>query len=149
LAQNGGDGMESEPDGPRARGLRRYVRLVTEALGLSGECSWVQAEPPGSVYLALEGRLPSFPDHDVALLWDEEHGWAAAVETHSGTDLVVVSYHGEDVLPPPREVATFVTRLFRGECPGQPSPTRLSGDDLGRRLSGYALTLLMPYSNTA
>jgi hypothetical protein len=127
--------------------------LVTEALGLSGDCSWVQAELPASGYLALDGRLPDFPDSDVALLWDEEHGWAAALETRSGTDLVVLSYLGEDVLPPPREVARFVTRLFRGECPGQPSPTRPHAargrDDLGRRLSGYALPLLVPYSNTA
>jgi hypothetical protein len=127
--------------------------LVTEALGLSGDCSWVQAEPPATVYLALEGRLPDFPDLDVALLWDEEHGWAAAVEASSGTELVVLSYLGEDVLPPPREVATFVTRLLRGECPGQLSPTgphpARGRDDVGRSLSGYALPLLLPYSNTA
>ncbi|MGV9301451.1 DUF6292 family protein, partial [Amycolatopsis sp. NPDC003676] len=30
-------------------------------------------------YVALDGHLPAYPGRDVALLWDEIHGWAAAV----------------------------------------------------------------------
>lgn len=39
----------------------------------------MQAEPPANAYVALDERLPGFPDHDVALLWDERSGWSAAI----------------------------------------------------------------------
>ena len=38
-------------------------------------------------YVALDGRLPDFPDHDVALLWNELTGWSAAVEDRRGERL--------------------------------------------------------------
>ena len=66
--------MELDFDDAVTWGLRGYVRRVTAELGLTGECSYVQSEQPATAYLALDGRLPGFPDRDVALLWDEEHG---------------------------------------------------------------------------
>ena len=73
--------MELDFDDSAVRDLERYVRLVTEALELRGESSYVHAGDPANAYIALDGRLHHFPDSDVALLWDEQHGWSAAIET--------------------------------------------------------------------
>lgn len=118
--------MEPEFDDALTWGLRGYVRRVTEELGLTGDCSHVQAERPAVAYLALDGRLPGFPDRDVALLWDEERGWVAAVETHSGEDVLVQAHFGPDVVPPPSAVARWVDGLFRGEraAPARPPSPR-------------------------
>ncbi|WP_260418219.1 DUF6292 family protein [Actinophytocola algeriensis] len=84
-------------------GLRRYVRLVAQSLGLHGECSYIQADESACAYIALDARLSRFPDRDVALLWDEEPGWSAALETHSGEDLLAVAYLEHEVLPHHRQ----------------------------------------------
>jgi len=104
--------MELDFDDTVVRGLHHYIRLVGHALGLGGEGSYVQADEPASAYIALDGRLRRFPDRDVALLWEETEGWSAAVETHSGEDLLVVAYLGQDVLSPPETVAAWVRELF-------------------------------------
>lgn len=112
------------------RALREYVRLVTAALGLSGECSVVQAERPASAYVAVDGHLPGFPECDAALVWDERRGWAAAVETHSGLDLVVRERFDGDVLAPPAVVAAWADGVLRGETVPRPRPV----SDLTQRL---------------
>ncbi|GLY38294.1 hypothetical protein Amsp01_043180 [Amycolatopsis sp. NBRC 101858] len=67
---------------------------------------------PVSPYVALVERLPGYPDHDVALLWVEPHGWTAAVETQSSEDLILVRYLGGiTIIPPPPWVAGFVKAL--------------------------------------
>ncbi|CAL9540259.1 hypothetical protein SUDANB95_04182 [Actinosynnema sp. ALI-1.44] len=117
------------------RALREYVRRVTEALGLSGECSLVQAERPASAYVAVDGHLPGFPDRDLALVWDERDGWAAAVETHGGEDLVVRARLGGDVLPPPDVVAAWLDQVQHGAAVSLPAPRRVG--DLSVRLRTY------------
>jgi hypothetical protein len=59
-----------------ARGLRRYVRLVTAALGPNVDCVAVHWNHPANAYLALTGRLHWFPGRTLALTWDSRHGWA-------------------------------------------------------------------------
>jgi uncharacterized protein DUF6292 len=134
--------MELEPRSRSSRGLRRYVGLVTEALGYTGHAFHVQTEAPTNAYLPLDERMPAFPDRDVALLWDERHGWSGAIETASGEDLIVVSYLGTDILPSPRAVARFATDLVTGSGPGQahaPGFRRADADDdLPARLAAYA-----------
>jgi uncharacterized protein DUF6292 len=134
--------MELDPRSRSPRGLRRYVGLVTEALGYSGHAFHVQIESPASAYIPLDERMPAFPDRDVALLWDERHGWCGAIETASGDDLIVVSYLGADVLPAPRVVARFASELVAGSGPGQAEPpafrTLDEPDDLPARLADYA-----------
>ncbi|PXY30238.1 hypothetical protein DI005_06035 [Prauserella sp. PE36] len=134
--------MELEQHGASARGLRHYVQLVREAMGLSGDSSCVQLEPPVNAYLALEGRLSSFPALDVALTWDEENGWALAVEARCCDDLLVLSYLDSGVLPPPRTVARFAAGMLEGTLNRHPEPPRFrsagSADDLPRRLAAYA-----------
>jgi hypothetical protein len=96
-----------------ALGLQHYIQQVRLALGLRGECSYTQADEPASAYIALDERLAAYPDRDVALLWDERHGWSAALEDHHSSDLVVVAYFGRSVLPPPADVAAWITGLVR------------------------------------
>ncbi len=123
-------------------GLRRYVGLVTEELGYTGHACHVQTEAPANGYLPLDERTPAFPGRDVALLWDERHGWCGAIETASGEDLIVVSYLGVDVLPAPRVVARFARDLIAGRGPGQAEPPAFrdidADDDLAERLAAYA-----------
>jgi hypothetical protein len=101
------------------RAVRRYVRQVTRALGIAGECSSVDVGPPVSAYLALDGRLADHPESDVALLWNEEDGWAMAVETGGGDPVVVARRPGEP-LPPPHAVAHWATGLLRGSGSRRP-----------------------------
>jgi uncharacterized protein DUF6292 len=119
--------------------LRAYLAEVCAALGVGLESIAVDLDAPVSAYLALDCRLPGHPDRDVALLWDERHGWAAAIETHSGEDLIVVAYlGGRTVLPPADQVARFVTALVRGARPGPPDPPAIRPatgiEDLVRQL---------------
>jgi Family of unknown function (DUF6292) len=132
--------MELDFDDSVMRGLHRYVRLVSQALGLRGECSFVQ---PDSAYIALDGRLDRFPDHDVALLWEETRGWSAAIETHSGEELIVVARFGQELLPPPETVAAWTRGLFhphRDPAPARhlddrPEPANV--DRMRQRLAAY------------
>jgi hypothetical protein len=95
--------------------LRGYLGAVADELGVGLESCTVDLDAPLSAYLALDWRLPELPDRDLALLWDERHGWSAAIETHSGEDLIVVTYLGGDtVVPAPQVVAGFGRELARG-----------------------------------
>ncbi|WP_433261985.1 DUF6292 family protein [Actinosynnema sp. CS-041913] len=141
--------MDLDFDDVMTWGLRGYVQLVTAELGLSGECSYVQGDRPATAYLALDGRLPGFPERDVALLWDEREGWSAAVETHSGEDLIVQAHLRGDVLPPPRVVADWVRRLFRGDGQSAVRSARTAGGDIVSRVKVYASAATSPLSQTA
>lgn len=140
--------MDLEFDGIPARGLRLYVDRVREALGLAGDSSYVQAEPPLHAYLALDGHLPAFPDSDVALVWEEDTGWAIAAEINVGQTLLVQAYLDGDLVPEPSVVAWFVQRMLLGEDVGSVEIPRPRGvadaADVSRRLAGYAT----PASNT-
>ena len=147
--------MELDFDDSVLRGLRRYVRLVTRALGLHGECSYVHVDETASAYIALDGRLRCFPDRDVALLWDEHHGWSAAIETNSSEDLLIVAYLGQDPLPSPETVAAWAMALFRpdhtpgGTGRGPEPPEITSAGDVGHRLAAYATAAFATTSNGA
>jgi hypothetical protein len=118
---------------PAVPALLGYLRDVTAELGIGLESCTLDHDTPVSAYVALDTRLPHYPGRDVALLWDEERGWAAAVETHSGEDLIVLRYlGGPTVVPSPRRVARFVTALHEDDHTiGQPVPVTLrpAGDD--------------------
>jgi len=127
------------------RGLRRYVDLVTRALGITGECSYVEVRRPFAAYLALDGRLARFPDQDVALLWDEEHGWAMAVESHSAEDPLVIARRGGEPVPHPDAVAAWAIDLLQdqhdsGPVHALPTPSRV--EDIVGELMTYAAAAL-------
>ncbi|WP_376775130.1 DUF6292 family protein [Saccharopolyspora phatthalungensis] len=114
------------------RALRGYLAATAGHLGVGLESCTVDLDLPTSAYLAVNRRLPEFPDRDLALLWDEVHGWAAAIETHSGEDLIVVSYlDTTTATPPPQRVARFLQDLCAGRSGlGRPDPPglRVAGD---------------------
>jgi hypothetical protein len=134
--------VDPNPYGPVVWGLRGYLRQICQVVDVGPEASCWDLDDVASAYIALEGRLPGYPDHDLALIWDEENGWAAALETTTGDDLIVLSYLGIDVLPAPRLVSAFVAELRADGYPGQPEPPELrvafADDGLDVRLSGYA-----------
>lgn len=96
---------------------------------------------PATGYLALEARLPGFPDRDLALIWEDTRGWAAAIETHCGEDLIVVAYLGIDPVPAPHQVAQFVDELLADKQPGMITPPEFpAGPELLRRLAAFGYT---------
>jgi hypothetical protein len=133
--------METDPFGPAARGLRGYIALVARSLFVCPEAWGCDIEVPASAYIALERRLANFPQRDAALVWDEECGWAVAIEIGRGQSLTVLTYLGEDVLPPVTTVTRFVTDALADRYPGQPLGERLRCatelDDLDSRLAAY------------
>jgi hypothetical protein len=114
------------------RALRGYLDAVAGKLGVGLESCTFDGDLPVSGYLALDRRLPEFPDRDLAMVWDEVHGWAVAIETHSGEDLIVVSYLDTDtVTPPPGLVARFLHEVTGGRSRlGRPDPAvqRVAGE---------------------
>jgi hypothetical protein len=134
--------VDVEPYGAAARGLRRYLREVCRAVGVGPEASCWELDERTTAYIAVDGRLPGYPHHDLALIWDEENGWAAALETSSGDDMIILCYLGLDVLPPPSVIARFLAALRADECPGQFEPPALrvafADDGFPGRLSRVA-----------
>lgn len=130
-------------DATAAAGLRVYVSLVAAGLGAAESEFLVMTEPsPAWAYLALAGRLPHYPTHDVALTWDERHGWAAGVEAEF-SELVPLVWLGETVLPAPCAVVRFATELYADQHSRQPRPPALRNpgspdDDLPAQLAHYS-----------
>lgn len=121
--------MELDNGMEPVRGLRRYLELVGSTVGVNEDLVVWTGDVPAAAYIPLDG------------LWDEESGWAAAIETDTGYDLIEVSYLDGDVLPPPGEVKRFVAALLAGGWPGRPDRVvlRSAGDDgLRTRLADYA-----------
>jgi hypothetical protein len=97
---------------PALAALWSYLADVTTVLGVGLESCTIDHDSPVSAYVALDEHLPGYPGRDVALLWDEVHGWAAAIETHSGEDLIAIRYlGGRTVVPPAARLAQFVKAL--------------------------------------
>ncbi|MEV6878556.1 DUF6292 family protein [Amycolatopsis sp. NPDC051128] len=95
-----------------ARGLRAYLARVARAVGVGFESCSLDLEVPSSGYVALDRTLPGLPGHDLALIWDEVHGWSAVVEPAVGGAAKVLAYlGGTEILPVPRAVARFLEVL--------------------------------------
>ncbi|MEU8637248.1 DUF6292 family protein [Amycolatopsis sp. NPDC048633] len=95
------------------RGLREYVAGVARAVGVGLESCTLDAGTPAAAYIALDWRLTRFPEHDLALVWDEAHGWAAAIEDVSGA--TALAHLGGEVLPAPRAVVRFLAAVRAGD----------------------------------
>jgi hypothetical protein len=135
--------VDSDPDGVTAHGLAGYVRAVATELGLPPEATYHEIdERPAAAYIAVDRRAPGFPYQDVALVWDEENGWAAVIETDPARTPIILGYLGDDVLPPPITVAAFVNDILTGAGPPvrEPPALRVAGvcDELEIRLANYA-----------
>ena len=92
-------------------GFERYVQRVAVGVGAGIEQWCCRREHPLEAYIALDRTVPRFPGREVALLWEETCGWALAVETRSGEDLIVLGYLGEHAVPTPDAVADFAATL--------------------------------------
>jgi len=130
--------MNLEWDDTAARGLRRYVRMVAEAIGLGAESSLVQLEDPICAYVALDRCPAGYPGHDFALLWDERHGWALALEAPGGTRLEPLGYLAAGLLPVPLVVAAYVNAACAGCGFGPAAPVSDETTDLAGRLESFA-----------
>ena len=97
------------------RRLRRYLGAVARAVGVGLESCTLDAGTPAAAYIALDWRLGRFPGHDLALVWDEVHGWAAAIEDATGEAATVLAHLGGDVLPEPRAVVRFLAAVRAGD----------------------------------
>lgn len=142
--------MDGDEAAPLWRALCQYVSEVAVAVGVGPEACCCSPDVRANAYIAVEHRLARYPKRDVALLWDEESGWAVAVETGCGEDLIVLRYLDDDVLPDPAVVARFLDGIVDGMPSGTPDPPALrrigAGDDFLVRLERYLLsrTVLRP-----
>jgi hypothetical protein len=84
-------------------------------VGVGWESCTLDAGTPAAAYIALDWRLSRFQGHDLALVWDEVHGWAAAVEDATGEASTVLAYLGREVLPDPRAVVRFLAAVRAGD----------------------------------
>ncbi|HEX4723454.1 MAG TPA: DUF6292 family protein [Pseudonocardiaceae bacterium] len=133
--------MNLDRESAAARGLRRYVELVAEAVGIGADASATQFDDPVNVYLPLERCATAYPEHDLALIWDERYGWMLAIEVPGTVQLTVLGYLADTLLPTPPVVAEYVTRACSGAGFGQARPerhARPTDDDLADRLAAYA-----------
>lgn len=121
-------------------GLAGYLGAVSAVMGVGQESCSMDLDHPASAYIALDQRLPRRPERDTALLWDERHGWAFAMETHSGEDLLVLAYLGGELVPSPDTVGRFVTAIQSAGgasiTPAPPEP-RADHDHVKARLLRY------------
>jgi hypothetical protein len=134
-----------QPGERAATGFVDYVHEVARGLGVcaNGDMEGVEVEfeSLASAYIPLPRCAPNFPAYDLALVWDEESGWAVAIEADPGYPPIAIAYHGGGVLPVPSVVVSFVEDLLAGRQPGQPNrPTfrcATDEDDLLARLAHY------------
>ncbi|MET8998821.1 DUF6292 family protein [Amycolatopsis sp. Hca4] len=91
-----------------ARGLRAYLARVARAVGVGFESCSLDLDVPASGYVALDRTLA---DHDLALIWDEVHGWSVVAEPAGGAPKLLAYLGGPEVLPAPRAVARFLEVL--------------------------------------
>jgi hypothetical protein len=120
------------------RALRGYLAIVATALGIGLESCTLDIDTPVSAYLAVDHRTDSLPERDLALLWEEHHGWSIAAETHSGEDLIVLGYLATDTVVPPVElVVRFVEEFCAGDTHLCRSDPRVIGNiDAARHALG-------------
>lgn len=124
------------------RGLEGYLRAVAGELAVPAEATSFEISDTVSAYLGLTRRWDQRPRHDLMLLWDEQHGWALAVETEPGEPTTVVGYlASEQVAPAPTVVARFVTDALTGYgtmAPRPDFPITLARNQLAGQLARYA-----------
>jgi len=120
-------GFHFDFDDTAARQLRRYLDDVLDAAGLSGYGFTDHVDESRSAYVAIDGRVTGFPDHDVALLWDQDEGWSVAAEDPSDGSLVVIDRLTGGPRQAPAAVARWIRLVLRNQPPQAPQQRRLVG----------------------
>lgn len=113
MALHGRESVESE--------LHAYVTAIAEYFGVPPDQTSCEAEGLATAYIGFGPCLPDFPQRDLALVWDERLGWAAAVQTASG-ELIAFSYLASSPVPHVNVVTSFVNELIAGRDHGENSP---------------------------
>jgi hypothetical protein len=127
-----------EGDDTLVAGLRAYAASVAKAVGVGLESCCLEADEQATIYLAVDNRVTGFTGRDAALLWDEQTGWAVAVETASGEDLLLVAVHHADLLPAPAVVARWFAQVAEGSLQSVTVRKRqVDRAALARRLAQY------------
>jgi hypothetical protein len=104
-------------DGPTLQhSLKRYVHAVADLVGVPADGTACEVTDTVTAYVALTGRHGDQPGRDLMLVWSERQGWTVSVETAPSEAPVVLSRLGGELVPPPEDVADFVTRSMT--CPG-------------------------------
>ncbi|MEV4318753.1 DUF6292 family protein [Actinocrispum sp. NPDC049592] len=125
------------------RGLRHYTARVAAAVGAGPEAAWCEWADAPSAYIALDQRLPGHPDRDAALIWTAERGWAVAVETGCGEDLLITAALGGDVLPAAATVAAWLRAVRSGKrVSAQGHRSAAVSTDVTHRLANWASSTL-------
>lgn len=118
-------------------GMHVYVERIAAGLGVEQAATYCEVADVAVAYVALADRLDRYPGRDTALVWDERQGWALAVETHSGEDLLVLAYLGRQLLPAPEAVVAEAKAVI-AECPDQPAaPPHYTVGDLVAQLAEH------------
>jgi hypothetical protein len=111
---------------------------VAVGVGAGIEQWCCRREHPLEAYIALDRTVPRFPGREVALLWEETCGWALAVETRSGEDLIVLGYLGEHAVPTPDAVADFAATLGTRNPHWVMNRPLADSDETARELRSYS-----------
>ena len=119
-------------------GFERYVQRVAVGVGAGIEQWCCRREHPLEAYIALDRTVPRFPGREGALLWEETCGWALAVETRSGEDLIVLGYLGEHAVPTPDAVADFAATLGTRSPHWVMNSPLADSDETARELRSYS-----------
>lgn len=122
------------------RGLRAYVDRVADELNVDPAATYCELADSATAYIALDEQLPDKPHRDLALVWDHHHGWALAIESSCGEDLLILNWYGPYLVPEPPHVAHFLKRaLANGHSTFEVQPWEpRSADDVHTRLAEYA-----------
>ncbi|HYQ63278.1 DUF6292 family protein [Actinophytocola sp.] len=102
--------MRPDSSHAEARALRVYVEAVAAAVGVESTAAWQEYGPPSSAYVALADLMPD--DRLLMLQWNNEDGWALAVEPAGVEPPVILAAWPERVFLTPADLAAEVRRAL-------------------------------------
>ncbi|MBH0122263.1 DUF6292 family protein [Rhodococcus sp. HM1] len=118
------------------RGFTRYIEQVAQELGIP-EGKWAARDDGAwEAYVGIP-ELELYPGREVALVWTPDEGWALAVETGSGEDMILAGYLGSTRVPPPSAVRAFMDRLRHDGGALRTTPARGTREDALRAVADY------------
>ena len=111
--------MDHDHVGTSANGLEGYIAAVIDVLGevvVTADC---EADTElATAIIIVTSRIPSLPDNELLLSWDEINGWALRVKIDDDGDTIAFAYAAREILPSPADVQLFLTDAVHGKHPG-------------------------------
>lgn len=111
--------MDSQARDSADAALHAYVGAIAQHFGVPPEHTSCDAGTPATACIGFD-RCNAVP-HDLALVWDERLGWAAAVQVPGG-ERIPFTYLGTSAVPPLSAVTSFLTDLVADRERGQHRP---------------------------